>query len=320
MNLILKKLGPLANVEFDKLFLGQLLSHFADGTIQFVIISMLLAKSHSAGSTMALFLFLFMLPQFLLSILAGAFVDKIPRKLILSGSTTYRAILIIILLITIKTIELSSPLAYLFSFLTGCGAAFFYPAKQASLPNLIDSSQLKFANAINCAIGSIAFLFGAFLSNVLISNFGETSALIVVASMYLSSGIVLSTLKFKYTQKIEQAKQSIVEDIKLATSYLKTHKRTLSLVLMSICLSFIVAIFSNTLNSLITDYYNLEFSILTKIRTILGIGIVTGMAVTVFLARIMRISHLFAVGFLTLCIALITSPFCDSVNEACFAG
>ena len=36
---IKKKIGPLANFEFDKLFLGQVFSHFADAIVQFLLVA-----------------------------------------------------------------------------------------------------------------------------------------------------------------------------------------------------------------------------------------------------------------------------------------
>ena len=36
MEWIKKKFGPLANIEFDKLFVGQIFSHTADAIIQFL--------------------------------------------------------------------------------------------------------------------------------------------------------------------------------------------------------------------------------------------------------------------------------------------
>ena len=90
----------------------------------------------------------------------------------------------------------------------------------------------------------------------------------------------------------------------------------LYLVGLTICLQFIVAVFSNGLNALITDYYGLSFSDLTYLRTLLGIGIVAGMGATIYFARIMRIPHLFASGFSVLCLALITAPLCKTMESA----
>ena len=74
--------------------------------------------------------------------------------------------------------------------------------------------------------------------------------------------------------------------------------------------------FSNSFNALITDYYGLSFSALTYLRTILGIGILAGMFAAIYFARIMRIPHLFASGFIILCLALVTAPLCKSIDTA----
>ena len=54
MDGIKKKFGPLANLEFDKLFLGQVFSHFADAIVQFLLVATLLQMSGSAGKSIAL--------------------------------------------------------------------------------------------------------------------------------------------------------------------------------------------------------------------------------------------------------------------------
>lgn len=313
---ILKKLGPLSNIEFNKLFLGEIFSHFADGTVQFILISILLSTLPKAGTAMAILLFAFMFPQFILSPFAGAFVDKVSRKMVLSLSSIFRGLLVVaIILLSIKQ-PMGANLTYVFSFLLGTGATFFYTAKMSVVPNIVESSELKFANAINSAIGSIALLFGAFFANFLIEKMGEGNALWTIVVMYALAGCILATLKFKVAQKFEVIKKNILEDIKISALYLKSHKKALSLVLLSIAISFIASVFSNSLNSLITDYYGLEFSDLSTLRTMLGIGIVVGMGVTIYLARFIRIVHLFALGFITLCFTLITAPLCQSINSA----
>jgi len=315
---IKKKFGPLANIEFNKLFLSEILSHFADGTIQFVIIAMLIAILPKIGSVMAILLFTFMLPQFLLSPFAGALSDRFSRKLILSASSFFRFFVLLTLIFLLAKVTISPIMAYIFTFLLGTGAALFYTSKMSILPNVVKSSELKFANAINSSIGSIALLFGAFLSNVFVTNFGSKYSLFVIAGMYLLSGLIILTLKLNSSQQFLKNKNNILKEIQFSINYIRTHKKALSLVILSICTSFIVAVFSNTLNSLITDYYGLGFSDLTNLRTMLAISIVFGMGITIYLSRIMRVVHLFACGFTLLCLALLTSPLCPSVAHAWF--
>ena len=312
MEEIKKKFGPLANFEFDKLFLGQIFSHFADAIIQFLLVAILLIISGSAGKSIATMFFVFLLPQFLLSPMTGALCDRFSRKAILSISCLIRAIAVGTIIFFLP--QLSQNLIYLFAFILGTGAAFFYPAKMSSITNIVKNEQLKFTNAMTSSIGAIALLFGALIANYLI-NIGNIQAFSIVAVMYLAGSIITALIKFLNPQNYFVKKEK-TNDMIVAFNYLKKHKKALYLVGLTISLQFIVAVFSNSLNSLITDYYGLSFSDLTFLRTLLGIGIIAGMVTTIYFARIMRIPHLFASGFIVLCLALVTAPLCKTLNSA----
>lgn len=314
---IIKRLGPVGNIEFDKLFLGQFFSHFTDATIQFALIAILINNLPEAGKSMAITFFAFLLPQFFLSPFSGALCDKVSRKLILSLSSLYRSIVLFSFIILFVQKEILTPeIIYITSFLLGCGSAFFYPAKMSILPNIVESSQLKFANALNSSIGAIAVLFGAFIANFLINNYSEKNSLIILASSYLIASVFCILINIQTKKNISTSTKNIVEDMKIAIKYIKGHKRALYLVFLSICIQFVVAAFSNNLNTLVTDYYNLKFSDLSYLRTILGVGIIIGMFLTIYFARFMKTVHLFAIGFGTLCIALFTANFCNSLAIA----
>ena len=309
---IKKKLGPLANLEFDKLFLGQVFSHFADAIVQFLLVAILLTISDSAGKSIAIMFFTFLLPQFLLSPFSGALCDRFSRKAILSISCLFRTITVGLIIYFLP--QLSQNLIYTFAFVLGTGAAFFYPAKMSAVTNVVKSEQLKYANALTSSIGSIALLLGAFIANHL-TILGNVQAFLMVASLYLIASILTALVKFLIPQNYF-IKQGKVNDMLVALNYLKSHKRAFYLVCLTICLQFIVAVFSNGLNALITDYYGLSFSDLTYLRTLLGVGIIIGMATTIYFARMMRIPHLFASGFIVLCFSLVTAPLCKSIESA----
>ena len=207
MDGIKKKFGPLANLEFDKLFLGQVFSHFADAIVQFLLVATLLQMSGSAGKSIAVMFFVFLLPQFLLSPFSGALCDRFSRKAILSTSCLFRAITVgAIIFLTPK---LSQNLIYAFAFVLGTGAAFFYPAKMSAVTNVVKSEQLKFANALTSSIGAIALLFGAFAANYLIT-LGNLQAFLVVATMYLIASILTAFIKFLIPQNYFVKKEKFI--------------------------------------------------------------------------------------------------------------
>ena len=54
-------LGPLINFNFDKLFLGQLLTHFGDVVIQVALIAWLIYAIDTPGKSIAVLVFCFIL-------------------------------------------------------------------------------------------------------------------------------------------------------------------------------------------------------------------------------------------------------------------
>lgn len=321
MKNFMKKIGPFANIEFDKLFAGQFLSHLGDAIIQMSLIAWAITLTETTGSAtaMAIILFSFMLPQFLLGAIAGVFVDKFSRKTILYTSNIFRALItLFIVYLTLNSTAVSLNTIYLLSFLAGIGATFFYPAKMAVLTNVVESEQLKFANALN--IGSVTFtaLVGAALSGFFIPKVGLTNIFLINTSIYLISGIFLFFMSFINPQKFSDIKLTVTEDIKSARKYLKSHKRALYLVLLSIGLSLITALFTNALNTLAVDYYKLGIEGVATLKTMLGVGVILGMVVSIFFSRFMKLTHLFAFGFLTLFAALLTTPLCKTMNQAWF--
>ena len=314
MESIKKKFGPLANIEFNKLFIGQIFSHFADAITQFVLIAILMQSAGSIGKSIAITFFAFLLPQFLLSAFAGQLSDILPRQLAMSASCIYRVLCIGTLIYCYSHDMLSHGYIYTGAFLLGIGAALFYTTKMAAVTNVVQPQQLKFANALTSAIGAIALLLGAMIANYLV-NFSDMFALWCIAGMYLVAAILTGSVKFIIPQKFMITKYPF-DDVKLAAKYLHNHKRALYLVALSIGIQFVVAAFSNTLNALITDYYGLTFSDLTYLRTLLGVGIILGLGTSIYFARIMRVPHLFASGFLVLCLTLMTAPLCHSISTA----
>ena len=312
MEWIKKKFGPLANIEFDKLFVGQIFSHTADAIIQFLFANMLIQMSGSNGKSIALMFFLFLIPQFLLSPFAGMLCDRFSRKLIMSLSCAFRALAVSIMIYFIP--QLTPDLICIFALILGIGSAFFYPAKMAAVTNIVNCSRLKFANALISPTGAAAFLFGAFWANSL-ANYSNIKAFGTILTMYLISAFFIALIKFTIPQKSFCNSKN---NIKYVFSYLKNHKKVLYLIGLAICIQFIVAVFSNGLNALITDYYGLTLFDLAYLRTILGIGIIAGIIAAIYFARIMRTPHLFACGFIILCIALITAPLCNSLEGAWF--
>ena len=226
----LKILAVFENKEFLKLWIGQIFSYLGDAIVQIALMAWVISLGGHSGSEMSKILFFFVLPALLLSPLAGALSDRFSRKTLMVLSNLFRACLVFIIpvLLFSKFSTHLHTMVYAFSFLIGSGSAFFFPAKQSIIPNLVKSEHLQFANALNAGTSTIAILLGAVITGLYISKFGLANSLWVNGFVYLASAIIISLISFNNSSVVSKiaTKTDISASIKFVFNYLKTHKNT----------------------------------------------------------------------------------------------
>jgi len=193
-----KLLTVLENKEFLKLWMGHIFSSLGDAMIQISLMALAISLTPKAGPEMAKILFFFLLPSFILGSPAGALSDRFSRKWMMILSNAYRAGIVLIIPFFIFQNSLNAHLGlikiiiYSLSFLVGVGSTFFYPAKQSSIPNLVKSNHLQFANALNAGTAMIAILLGTVISGSYISHFGLKSIFFINTFIYILAGIAIT--------------------------------------------------------------------------------------------------------------------------------
>ena len=303
LQLGLSKIKLFENNEYIKFFVGLLLAHFADAVMQIVLIAWLVSFLTTAGSNIAAAFFFFLLPQFLLSPISGVIADKFNRKKIMVLSNIFRCavILLIVLVLNFSNVEsvgLSKMLwiVYLFAFLLGLGYSFFYSAKMSFITNIVDESDLKSANAINSGCINFINIFGVAVAGFMIPAFGLSKLLLLTAALYFAATAIFSFIKVKYLQ-IMRFNNKILSELHSGFKYLSCHKIPLSIILLSICVSLIIGIFINNLNTLAIDYFKSGVSGVVSYRVALGIGTIFGMFLAILVIRYKKFYNLLLAAF-----------------------
>lgn len=153
----------LQRADFRKLFLGQAVSSLGDwmGTIAFMVVT-----NDITGSPFAVggILVLRLLPGMVAAPLAGRLAHRLGhRKTMLAMDATRAAIVFIVpLYLTLWWI-------YLWAFVLEVGSLLFLPARDSSIPELVEPSEIPTANSfiLGSSYGTIPFgagLFAAFLA------------------------------------------------------------------------------------------------------------------------------------------------------------
>lgn len=180
---------------FLRLWAAETISHFGSSitgiALPFVAITLL----NAGPLEVAILNLADFLPFLLIGLLAGALVDRLPRRAVLIGGDLGRAALI-----------LTIPIAYLAGLLTltqliavgfsvGVLTVFFDVAYQAYLPSLIGREDLVEGNSKLEFSRSAAGLLGPGLGGLLVDILRAPVAMLVDAASFLVSAILLATIK-----------------------------------------------------------------------------------------------------------------------------
>ena len=135
-------------------------------------------------------------PMILLFIFSGWAVDHFPRKKILISCAFVEAIVYVGLAISMNSDELNRLVIFSLIFLHGCARAFYSPASQAILPNIVSSSYLSRAVAITSSVWTTAQTIGPFAAGLLIAliDFKTYWALVALSASGACMFILLPTL------------------------------------------------------------------------------------------------------------------------------
>ena len=158
-----------------------------------VIFGLTVIISESTGSTTAVsaLILTFLLPAVLFSALAGVFVDRVDRRLVLILTNILRGLAFVAIFLVGNHLGL----IYLLNIIVSTITVFFAPAEAAMIPRLVPKKQLLSANGIFTLTLNAAFALGFTLVGPLIVKIAGASVLIiVVAALYFVAAAFCWTL------------------------------------------------------------------------------------------------------------------------------
>jgi MFS family permease len=181
------------NHNFRYLWFGQIISLLGDWFNLIASASLIGLLTESGLAVGGLFV-VRMLAPFLVSPLAGVAADRMNRKRLLITADLMRAVVVLgfLLVRTPGQVWLLYTLTALQLGLSG----FFFPARNAILPDLVTRRELGAANALTSATWSVMLAFGAALGGIVAGQWGVYPSFIVDASTFLLSAMLLSRITY----------------------------------------------------------------------------------------------------------------------------
>ncbi len=182
----------LANKNFLALWIGQIFSQLGDRVV-FVVFIAAIATYFGANDRYNSFLYIaFTIPAILLTAIAGVFVDRWPRRLVLVVTNILRAIFVAFLPLAAQNNLMG---IYGLAFLLSSATQFFVPAEAATIPMIVRKSQLLAANSLFTTTMMASIIFGFALGDPLINIFGLEEVHWSIVGLFVLASITLVFVK-----------------------------------------------------------------------------------------------------------------------------
>jgi MFS family permease len=216
------------NRDFRLLYIGTLVSLGGDWFLTVALLDLVLQLTHSA-TLASLMLLCQTLPIFFFTPLAGHLVDKVDRRklMIIVDVVRTGACLLPLLARTPSML----PFAYLGVIAISIGSAYFEPAAQAALPNIVTEEELGPANVLMGSTWGTMLAAGAAIGGLVTMRFGRDLSFIVDAISFLFSAIVLWMMRARFSEERSQTHEHppLLESMRETVRYAKKTPRVLAL-------------------------------------------------------------------------------------------
>ncbi len=181
-------LSAIANRDFRLLFYGQVLSQIGD---QFLFIAALSMVTRLTNSSLALagLALAISVPQLVLGLIGGVYVDRLNRKQVMVIADLVRGLLVL----PVVWASLRGELWVLYPVAAGLSIAgvFFYPARNATIPNIVAPRLLLSANVLIQASYILALIFGASSAGIIVGQWGPRAAIVFDSfTFWISAGLI----------------------------------------------------------------------------------------------------------------------------------
>lgn len=244
----------LSHRSFRRLWFGQLASRIGDSVHEIALVWVVYEVTGNPTLLSLTFVASF-LPTVVLSLPAGAIVDRVNRKWVLVGSDLLRAA-VVLAIPFVGSGPLLIPTVLTVAFVTGIADAIDGPARGAFVPRLVPDEDLDAANSLIRTTFSLSqVLFAA--GGVVVALFGSFVAFYVDAATFLVSAAFVATIPSKHgvpdrevstdaetvplRERGRSAVAEMVTDVRSVLSFVRERPVLLNLLVLQTVLQFAIA-------------------------------------------------------------------------------
>ncbi|HET7784334.1 MAG TPA: MFS transporter [Myxococcales bacterium] len=189
------------NRGFRRLYAANAVSQMGDW-FNIVALFSLLLELTGKGGAVAFALLTRFVPAFLAGPAAGVLADRVSRRAIMAVSDLLRAALVLCLLFVRRPDQ--AWIAYAVITAHSLVSAFFDPAQQAMLPNLVAEEDYPFAATLENSLWAATLAVGSALGGFALALLGRDAAFLCDAASFLASAALIARLPAGHARRADR--------------------------------------------------------------------------------------------------------------------
>jgi len=216
--------AKLFHKDFTLMVIGQIISIFGNTILRFALPLYLLNETGSA-TLLGLVSAISFIPMIILSPVGGIIADRVNKRNVMVVLDFFTAALILVFTLLLGKLSLVPLMIITMMFLYGIQGS-YQPAVQASLPALLNESELVSGNAVINIVNSLAGLIGPVFGGMLYGFYGLTPILIVSIFCFTCSAIMEIFIHIPFTAPAKsQGVMGIVKsDLKESVRFIRNEQ------------------------------------------------------------------------------------------------
>ena len=175
---------PLRHARFRQLWMANLVSNLGTWTQTFAS-AWLIATVSSSATTTSLVQTATYVPVFLFALFAGVIADAVNRPKFLFMCNLFMALCACMMAALVMTGKASTGAVLALTFFLGSGAAFMWPAWQASMAGLVEPDEVEAAATLNNLSYNVAAIAGPALGGLLFAWVGPGALFLMNAASFV---------------------------------------------------------------------------------------------------------------------------------------
>lgn len=222
-------------------FLGaQTISLFGSSIVQYAIV-WYITLTTSSGKMLTLSTLCGFLPQIMVSLFAGVWIDRYNRKSMVMLSDTVIAVSTLMLAVSFLMGDKNIWMLFVVLVIRSAGTGIQTPAVNAIIPQIVPIEYLMKVNGINSTLSSMIMFISPAVSGAVLSIASLEATLFIDVITAIAGVGITSTIYIKPYVKQIQNGNSHLEEIKKGFNYLKENRFIKRLLIFQLLILFIIS-------------------------------------------------------------------------------